>query len=562
MDTPTTSHHEVVSTTASSFEHSTANSSPEVNVAEIKTPPTVSDGPRSLSDTQDGDRRPEVIMVTLEPDDPENISTQLSLAHKWLLAGIVCATFLQITANSSAFGNATGPIMKELHCGKVVASLGISLFILGLGSGPMLFAPLSEYYGRRPIYIAGLFLYVIFQLPVCLAPNIQTMLVGRFLSAFFSSSFAAVSGGTITDIFDKKTEGDMLVLAMSTFSISPFFGPVIGPLISGFIVQNTKWRWAFWVMMIWSGVLFAIVILFSKETYAPVLTERKVRRLRGEREKNLKDHLVSVFSSDPEKNPSAPVTINEKTPVYYTCALMETKKTQSLGKSVMTNCQRPFGLLSRDPMVLLVCVYSGFLLAIVYGFFVVFPLVFGNIYNFQLQFKGMSFLPLGVGQLTATYGSIPLMRYLTKRFNDKEIAKGKPGGAPELKLIPMMIGCFLCPIGLFWFGWTCYPSIHWIVPMIGSGFFGAGIVLVFAGTFGFLVDGYRVYAASAMAANAFVRSAMACAFPLFARQMFDNWSYHWATSLLGFVSCIMIPIPFVFYIHGEKLRAKSPYAWT
>lgn len=184
MDTPTTSHHEVVSTTASSFEHSTANSSPEVNVAEIKTPPTVSDGPRSLSDTQDGDRRPEVIMVTLEPDDPENISTQLSLAHKWLLAGIVCATFLQITANSSAFGNATGPIMKELHCGKVVASLGISLFILGLGSGPMLFAPLSEYYGRRPIYIAGLFLYVIFQLPVCLAPNIQTMLVGRFLSAF------------------------------------------------------------------------------------------------------------------------------------------------------------------------------------------------------------------------------------------------------------------------------------------------------------------------------------------------------------------------------------------
>lgn len=85
-------------------------------------------------------------------------------------------------------------------------------------------------------------------------------------------------------------------------------------------------------MMIWSGVLFAIVILFSKETYAPVLTERKVRRLRGEREKNLKDHLVSVFSRDPEKNPSAPVTINEKTPVYYTCALMETKKTQSLGK--------------------------------------------------------------------------------------------------------------------------------------------------------------------------------------------------------------------------------------
>ncbi|KAG5367135.1 putative drug/proton antiporter YHK8 [Yarrowia sp. B02] len=522
---------------------------------EPKTPETdvlVSESPRSLTSTQEGDLQ--VVMVTLEPDDPENIATQLSLTHKWFLAAIVCATFLQITANSSAYANAMGPIMKELHCGKVVASLGISLFILGLGSGPMLFAPLSEYYGRRPIYIVGLFLYVIFQLPVCLSHNIQTMLVGRFLCAFFSSSFAAVSGGTITDIFDKKKEGDMLVLAMSTFSISPFFGPVIGPLISGFIVQNTKWRWAFWVMMLWSGGLFAIVILFSKETYAPVLTERKVRRLRGEKEKTLLDYLL--FRKRKE------VQDSEKNAVIYTCALMETKKTQSLAKSVAVNCQRPFGLLTRDPMVLLVCVYSGFLLAIVYGFFVVFPLVFGNIYNFQLQFKGMSFLPMGIGQLVATYGSIPLMRKLTKHFNNREIAKGKPGGAPELKLIPMMIGCFLCPIGLFWFGWTCYSSIHWIVPMIGSGFFGAGIVLVFAGTFGFLVDGYRVYAASAMAANAFVRSAMACAFPLFARQMFDNWSYHWATSLLGFVSCIMIPIPFVFYIHGEKLRAKSPYAWS
>jgi hypothetical protein len=87
-------------------------------------------------------------------------------------------------------------------------------------------------------------------------------------------------------------------------------------------------------------------------------------------------------------------------------------------------------------------------------------------------------------------------------------------------------------------------------------------VLVFAGTFGFLVDGYRLYAASAMAANAFVRCVLSSAFPLFTRQMYQNWSYHWATSLLGFVTCLMIPIPFVFYIKGEKLRSKSPYAWN
>lgn len=499
-------------------------------------------------------------LVVLEDDDPENVYTQLSLAHKWVLTAIVCVTFFQITANSSTYTNAMEPIMEQLECGKIVATLGISFFILGLGAGPMLFAPLSEYYGRRPIYIVGLALYILFQLPVCLATNIQTMLIGRFLSAFFSSSFAAVSGGTITDIFDKHKEHEMLVLAMSTFSLSPFFGPSVGPLISGFIVQHTKWRWVFWLMLIWSGVLFVVVVLFSKETYAPVLTERKVRRLEGEREKSMKEKLVAVFSRDTEKSPSSS-SAEEKT-YTYTCALMELKKRQSLSKNILVNCERPFGLLLKDPMVLLICIYSGLLLAIVYAFFVAFPLVFGNVYNFDVQFIGMSFLPLCVGQFVATYGSIPIVRKLTKVFNDRRIAAGKTPGTPELKLIPMMIGCFLCPIGLFWFGWTCYESIHWIVPMIGSAFFGAGTVLVFSGTFGFLVDGYRLYAASAMAANAFVRCLLSSAFPLFTRQMYENWSYHWATSLLGFVTCIMIPIPFAFYIHGEKLRAKSPYAWN
>lgn len=495
------------------------------------------------------------LLINLEDDDPENVYTQLSTAHKWFLTAIVCVTFFQITANSSTYTNAMDPIMERLECGKVVATLGISFFILGLGAGPMLFAPLSEYYGRRPIYVCGLALYVLFQLPVCLATNIQTMLIGRFLSAFFSSSFAAVSGGTITDIFDKHKEHDMLVLAMSTFSLSPFFGPSVGPLISGFIVQHTNWRWVFWLMIIWSGVLFVVVLLFSKETYAPVLTEKKVRRLRGETEKNV---IQRIFGKDSEKTPTVAET--EKKP--YTCALMELKKRQSLMKNILINCERPFGLLLKDPMVLLICLYSGLLLAIVYAFFVAFPLVFGNVYNFDVQFIGMSFLPLCVGQFLATYGSIPIVKRLTKKFNEKRIASGKTPSTPELKLIPMMIGCFLCPIGLFWFGWTCYESIHWIVPMIGSAFFGAGTVLVFSGTFGFLVDGYRLYAASAMAANAFVRCILSSAFPLFTRQMYQNWSYHWATSLLGFVTCLMIPIPFVFYIKGEKLRSRSPYAWN
>lgn len=81
-----------------------------------------------------------------------------------------------------------------------------------------------------------------------------------------------------------------------------------------------------------------------------------------------------------------------------------------------------------------------------------------------------------------------------------------------------MLGGVLVPIGLFWFAWSSYPHVHWIVPILESAVFGAGTLLTFSGIWTFLVDAYPAYAASALAANNFLRSAFAAGFPLFANQ--------------------------------------------
>ena len=86
----------------------------------------------------------------------------------------------------------------------------------------------------------------------------------------------------------------------------------------------------------------------------------------------------------------------------------------------------------------------------------------------------------------------------------------------------------LAPIGLFWFAWTTFPHVHWILPVIGSGFFGMGTLLVFNGIYTFTVEAYPVYAASALAANSFVRSAFAVGFPLFSTKMYERLGYQWA----------------------------------
>lgn len=140
----------------------------------------------------------------------------------------------------------------------------------------------------------------------------------------------------------------------------------------------------------------------------------------------------------------------------------------------------------------------------------------------------------------------------------------------------------MVPLSLYWLAFTTYPQVHWIAPIIASSFFGAGFLLCFSSTFTYLVSAYRPMAASAMAANAFVRSAFAGAFPLFAGQMYERLGTVGATALLAGVmtlaaplpyvplfslffaremSCVLISMPrFVFAHIGARLREKSPFA--
>lgn len=87
----------------------------------------------------------------------------------------------------------------------------------------------------------------------------------------------------------------------------------------------------------------------------------------------------------------------------------------------------------------------------------------------------------------------------------KKIAKNPGKARPEGRLVPAMIGSVFLPVGLFWFAWTTYPSVHWAASVVGSAFFGFGQVLLFISLINYVVDAYTVYAASALAANAILR---------------------------------------------------------
>jgi len=132
--------------------------------------------------------------------------------------------------------------------------LGLAMYVLGFAFGPLLLAPLSEYYGRSPIYFVGWFLLVIFQIPVALAPNIGTVIVCRFIGGFFGAAPLTNTGGTVSDLWSRNTSGP----AMAVYGVSSTSGPPLALVITGYIALHLGWRDNIWIIM---GILSAFWLL-------------------------------------------------------------------------------------------------------------------------------------------------------------------------------------------------------------------------------------------------------------------------------------------------------------
>ena len=134
---------------------------------------------------------------------------------------------------------------------------------------------------------------------------------------------------------------------------------------------------------------------------------------------------------------------------------------------------------------------------------------------------------------------------------------------PEWRLPSVIAGGVAFCGGIFWFGWSGYRSdIHWIVPTLSGLLTGFGLMSIFLQALNYLVDAYLMFAASAIAGNTFLRSLCGAGFPLFSTYMFNGLGIEWASTLLGCIAAVLIPIPIIFYLYGHKIRQKSRIAPT
>ena len=199
-----------------------------------------------------------------DPGNPRNMNG----ARKWLVTCVMALCSMCVTCTSSLYTMTYTQINEEFGNSRIVATLGLSLFVFGLGLSPMVLGPLSEFYGRRPIYIGAFVFFTIWLVPCAVAPNIETMLIARFFDGLSGSAFLSVAGGTVGDMF----AGHELQAPMMVYTASPFIGPGLGPIIGGFVNEFLDWRWSFYVLLIWSIIMLAAIVILIPETYHPVVS--------------------------------------------------------------------------------------------------------------------------------------------------------------------------------------------------------------------------------------------------------------------------------------------------
>ena len=213
---------------------------------------------------------------------------------------------------------------------------------------------------------------------------------------------------------------------------------------------------------------------------------------------------------------------------------------------------RPFHLLSTEPVVFFFSLWVAFSWAVLYLTFSSVPLVFSTNHGFNIEQNGAVFASMSVGAILSTILSI---------YQEK-VARhyGKMSSTPEGRLYFSCIESALMPIGLFWFGWTSSPSIHWIVPTLAIGCATMGIFSIYLSVFNYLADTYHRYASSALAAQSFCRNMLGGIFPLITDPMFNHMGFPAASSLLGGIGALLTIVPWALVFFGPRIRARSKFA--
>ncbi|KAH8597091.1 major facilitator superfamily domain-containing protein [Bisporella sp. PMI_857] len=488
----------------------------KLKITEQSAPHSPAEGPR---------HDPDIVIVTWDgPDDPRD-PFNWPLQKKWWAVGLGLLASFICSMNGTILSVAHKAITEEF--GISDANFSHSYWITtswGVGAAlfPLILFPAMEDLGVRPAVLSTYFCFICLLVPIGLAQNFATLVVVRF----FTGGCVPLMSDAVASITSNVFQGDRARSIPVCLYVMVYLGATsLGPVIGASILQFHSWRWIGHIELIMTAAFFPIFFIGLPETRGSAILRAKAKQMRREGKK-----AYTAEESDP-------------TPLHQ----------------VISKClQRPLYMLLTESVVFVATLWAAFSLGTIYLFTHSVGQVYGELYGWNAVQAGYVQVAIVIGEILGTGLCLS-----TNHWYDASAARNTevPGTPiPEARLYTAIIGgLFGVTGGMFVYGWAANPNIHWMVITVGLTMVGFGTTAVVISIANYLIDAYSKYAASALAAVGLVENASIAFLPLAASAMYANLGFHWASTLLGFVSLMLVATPFLVIKWGKEIRARSPF---
>ncbi|WOO85359.1 Efflux pump FUB11 [Vanrija pseudolonga] len=455
------------------------------------------------------------IVVSLTPDDPEH-PANFSPSKKALNTAIAAYVLFLTAIMATSVGVMTPSGMAWFGVSRTAYALSLTVYMVPMAVFSLVFAPLSEVWGRAGVYRVAMVVNTLAFIPQIWTHSYPALLVTRFIQGTALAAGNALVGGTIADMYAPRERG----LAMNMMALANYAGNSLGGAAFGFVAMKLGVQWCYGIQALACVVSVVLNYAFMVETRAEAIAARKAARLTASTGR-----------------------------LHVGAHQLEAK---SLAHLARTAVLRPLTFLCTEPIVTAMSLWIGFAWSCIYLGSSATLAVFGQ-YGWNAGLTGLSLLSTLVGGLLGFASN-----FHQERIYRRAVASG--AATPEVRLYWSASGGLLFPACMYAYAWTGRPSVPWIVPAIFLSGAMWGVYIMYCGVVNYFADAYETYSSSAQAAHSFVRGFMAGTLPLAAGVMYNHLGYPQASTLVASISTALAAAPLALIFVGPKLRARSKTA--
>ncbi|KAI4199844.1 MAG: hypothetical protein LQ348_001814 [Seirophora lacunosa] len=309
--------------------------------------------------------------------------------------------------------------------------------------------------------------------------------------------------------------------SFAALAVCRFFAGFFAPIILGYVVPAESWRWTQYVTLMIALAAFLLGVGVP-ETYPREIVRTRARR------------------------------------GGYKIDLAKAESGVTLAEMAGTTLFTPLAMAVSDPVVVMITIYLALNFAVLFQWFIAVPAVLALTYGFTLHQAGLAFIAAVVGALVSTFTSSSIEGVTNRRNGCTSMANMAP---IEYRLVPGMFGSVGLVASLFWIGFSAKPTVHFMVPIVGTGVYVWSSMSILTALVSYIFDAYPAKGTlSALTLMATTRLIFAAWLPLVVIQMIMGLQGQWAYSVFGFLAVPMIAVPIMLFIFGPRLRARSRYS--